>query len=267
MNSEARPHALYRFFGANDELLYVGITCDLGRRMSRHAQDKPWWTEVRRTTVEHFDSRDAVLAAERSAVMSEAPAYNVRLRNGKPTTPPEDVTPTPSVAHGCVREGDVVAIGTVSGECPVGYVDDVDDFGIRLALMDFGWGTFDQGPRVIFWEHVVDIRHARERDDSERETKESRIWSGNEKTRVFDTDALGEFQTRWRHAHMPRVRCSECGREELIDRLRLRPSDDSEICSSCEFREKREKEDRAEERERARARLDRRAAGEGQVPA
>lgn len=77
-----RPHALYRFFASDDALLYVGITCDVGRRWDRHASDKPWWTEVARSTVQHFDSREAVLAAEEAAIRSEKPRYNVVHNDG-----------------------------------------------------------------------------------------------------------------------------------------------------------------------------------------
>jgi len=72
-----RAHTLYRFFGHDGRLLYVGITADPGVRWKAHAKDKPWWAEVANVTVEPYDSREAVLAAETAAIASEGPLYNV----------------------------------------------------------------------------------------------------------------------------------------------------------------------------------------------
>jgi predicted GIY-YIG superfamily endonuclease len=72
-----QPHALYRFFAADGSLLYVGITCDVGGRWKQHSKDKPWWTEVVGCTLEHFDDRVSVLAAEQAAIQTERPRYNI----------------------------------------------------------------------------------------------------------------------------------------------------------------------------------------------
>lgn len=77
---KGRPHALYRFWNG-DTLLYVGITVALTRRWGRHSEDKPWWSEVERATVEHFPDRPSVLAAEAHAIRTENPKYNVRGRS------------------------------------------------------------------------------------------------------------------------------------------------------------------------------------------
>lgn len=70
-------HALYRFFDAGGDLLYVGVTNDPGRRWGRHANDKPWWHEVDRIEIERYPDRESVLAAERKAIQEEHPRYNV----------------------------------------------------------------------------------------------------------------------------------------------------------------------------------------------
>jgi hypothetical protein len=69
--------ALYRFFGADDQLLYVGITDRLGERWSTHMRTKPWWPKVRRQTSEWYDTRTAAADAERLAIREERPLYNV----------------------------------------------------------------------------------------------------------------------------------------------------------------------------------------------
>lgn len=86
----SQPHALYRFFDRTDVLLYVGITMNLPQRMANHRRDKPWWTLVDHITIEHFNTRDEVLAAERNAIHDEQPLYNTRHAEmvQAPGTPP-----------------------------------------------------------------------------------------------------------------------------------------------------------------------------------
>jgi predicted GIY-YIG superfamily endonuclease len=75
--SQEQTHALYRFFDAGGDLLYVGITNDPGRRWGRHANDKPWWHEVDHIEIERYPDRESVLAAEQKATKEERPKYNV----------------------------------------------------------------------------------------------------------------------------------------------------------------------------------------------
>lgn len=82
---QAVPHALYRFFGADGSLLYVGLTMNPGTRWPSHARDKPWWLEVHTLTIEHFADRPAVEDAERRAIRAERPRYNV-IHNRAPAT-------------------------------------------------------------------------------------------------------------------------------------------------------------------------------------
>jgi predicted GIY-YIG superfamily endonuclease len=39
------PHVVYRLFGESDELLYIGCSARLGRRLKDH-HGKPWWNQV-----------------------------------------------------------------------------------------------------------------------------------------------------------------------------------------------------------------------------
>lgn len=72
-----KPQALYRFWSASGQLLYVGISANPGSRWKQHRDDKPWWMEVANVTLEHFYSREAVEAAERTAIINEQPRYNI----------------------------------------------------------------------------------------------------------------------------------------------------------------------------------------------
>ncbi|WTC56865.1 GIY-YIG nuclease family protein [Streptomyces cellulosae] len=75
--TEAEHTAVYRFFNAADELLYVGITGDPRSRWVQHAAEKAWWSDVVRHTVQWLPSREAALAAEAAAIAAEAPLHNV----------------------------------------------------------------------------------------------------------------------------------------------------------------------------------------------
>lgn len=68
---------VYRLFGDNDELLYVGCTAYLAERLATHRQQKPWWREVRRYTATSYWPRAEALKAEWEAIQTERPKYNV----------------------------------------------------------------------------------------------------------------------------------------------------------------------------------------------
>jgi hypothetical protein len=70
---------LYRFYDAEDTLLYVGITSGGPRRWREHEAFPSWWAQVARSTVEHFPDRESAAAAEWAAVLAEGPSHNVRL--------------------------------------------------------------------------------------------------------------------------------------------------------------------------------------------
>lgn len=81
----AERTALYRCFDADDELLYVGISKDPKTRFEQH-RDKPWWRDVTMRVVEWYDNRPAAEHAERKAIQSEGPRYNVQ-HNQRPADP------------------------------------------------------------------------------------------------------------------------------------------------------------------------------------
>lgn len=69
---------LYRFWSADDRLLYVGIT-DRGRtREKEHARSKSWWPEVHHVTVEPVATRAELLHLEREAIRKGRPKYNIQ---------------------------------------------------------------------------------------------------------------------------------------------------------------------------------------------
>lgn len=77
------PTALYRLFGDDDVLLYIGVAKTFGVRWHQHTQSQPWWPEVRRQTIDWHPSRAAAEDAERAAIKAERPKYNV-VHNSAP---------------------------------------------------------------------------------------------------------------------------------------------------------------------------------------
>ncbi len=76
------PQALYRFWGYDETLLYIGITFRPNLRWKNHAKEKEWWHEVAAITVHMYPSRPAVESAEREAIKRERPKYNIALNPG-----------------------------------------------------------------------------------------------------------------------------------------------------------------------------------------
>lgn len=80
-------HALYRFYGHAGQLLYIGITRDPSSRWAQHSSDKQWWHEVQRIAIQAFPDRASARKAERAAIKSEKPHYNITHNQAKKPRP------------------------------------------------------------------------------------------------------------------------------------------------------------------------------------
>lgn len=76
---------LYRFFDADERLLYIGIADNVGSRIKQHLADKPWWRTVATIKVEEYATRPEALEAERQAIRSERHLFNIV--HNKPAAP------------------------------------------------------------------------------------------------------------------------------------------------------------------------------------
>lgn len=76
---DERPTALYRFYDADGDLLYLGITHDLKIRWTTHRLQQAWWHLVARKTVEWHDDRASALEAEAVATKAERPRFDKTL--------------------------------------------------------------------------------------------------------------------------------------------------------------------------------------------
>lgn len=94
-------YAVYRCYSDAGELLYVGESGDLGKRLAAHAQ-KTWFLQVRGITLEwHIEEIDA-LNAERRAIHVEHPRYNIVHRNSASL---QSVKPRPSAQSRPPKKG------------------------------------------------------------------------------------------------------------------------------------------------------------------
>lgn len=78
--------ALYRVFDATGQLLYVGISANPDLRFGQHSETKDWWSAVAERKVEWLDTRQEALAAERTAIRTERPVWNLQLSVRRPTS-------------------------------------------------------------------------------------------------------------------------------------------------------------------------------------
>jgi excinuclease UvrABC nuclease subunit len=68
---------LYRFYDANDDLLYVGITKFFEPRLKQHYRNAEWFFDTAFVRLEHFATRQEVEMAESYAIKNENPRYNI----------------------------------------------------------------------------------------------------------------------------------------------------------------------------------------------
>lgn len=74
--------AIYRFYDAEQQLLYVGITGQPRERWAKHRRNAGWWASAAFVAVEICPSEWEALAAERAAIQTESPRFNKRSRKG-----------------------------------------------------------------------------------------------------------------------------------------------------------------------------------------
>lgn len=69
--------ALYRHFDDTGRLLYVGIAHDPDARAAQHRANSPWAILSSRVEIDWHDTRDEARDAERDAIQTEAPLFNI----------------------------------------------------------------------------------------------------------------------------------------------------------------------------------------------
>jgi hypothetical protein len=75
-----RPTYLYRHYGVDDALLYVGIAYDVPTRLrGHHHRASPWFPLVTQVLVQQFPTRLEAAEAETIAILLEGPLYNEHI--------------------------------------------------------------------------------------------------------------------------------------------------------------------------------------------
>lgn len=88
---DALEHTVYRCYDAEDRLLYVGCTRDIGARMQVHlcSMDNPASVVIarrmERMTETKYPSKASGQAAEREAIRNEEPLFNLHHRRERLT--------------------------------------------------------------------------------------------------------------------------------------------------------------------------------------
>lgn len=72
---------LYRAYSRNGTLLYIGISLSAMHRAKQHRRHSKWFQDSYLMRIESFKTRQAALQAERLAIMSEKPLFNVVYNN------------------------------------------------------------------------------------------------------------------------------------------------------------------------------------------
>lgn len=67
---------LYRAYGPENQLLYVGISGNWSERLHSHEKTSEWIERADWVKLERYATREAVEIAERQAIVTEAPLFN-----------------------------------------------------------------------------------------------------------------------------------------------------------------------------------------------
>jgi predicted GIY-YIG superfamily endonuclease len=76
--------ALYRHFNSDGKLLYVGISTTPLRRIQQHKSLSAWFRDVVRIELQWYSNRKAAEDAERTAITTENPQFNVANAHPRP---------------------------------------------------------------------------------------------------------------------------------------------------------------------------------------
>lgn len=74
----ARWFYVYRYYDADDVLLYIGFTSDPHTRWRQHQRNSAWAKDAATVRVERYAYEDLARSAERAAIWSESPLHNIK---------------------------------------------------------------------------------------------------------------------------------------------------------------------------------------------
>jgi excinuclease UvrABC nuclease subunit len=86
-------HHLYRHYDKSGVLLYVGISLSAFNRLRQHKRNAHWFNDISFVKVEGFETKIAAESAERFAIKTENPLYNIHHKDIRAETKETDVIP------------------------------------------------------------------------------------------------------------------------------------------------------------------------------
>ncbi len=78
IRGKSKPTQLYRFYNEEEQLLYVGVSKSTIQRLFTHQKLSDWYILVRFVVVDNYADRKSALAAERDAIKTEKPFFNIQ---------------------------------------------------------------------------------------------------------------------------------------------------------------------------------------------
>ncbi|MFD5788647.1 GIY-YIG nuclease family protein [Streptomyces sp. NPDC127037] len=67
---------VYRFYAAEGQALYIGVTAGTALRWTDHRKTSEWWSLAEYVAVSFYAEYDRALVAEAAAIKAERPAFN-----------------------------------------------------------------------------------------------------------------------------------------------------------------------------------------------
>jgi predicted GIY-YIG superfamily endonuclease len=197
-------YILYRFFAADERLLYIGMTRNPGRRLEKHSGDKSWWSDVARIDMEHYPTVAALRDAERQAIRAEHPTHNIRMNGASGSSLTAAEKPRATSRCGLVV-GSVYAIGLDDGECPVGVVTDIDGDGVTLTLYSWLSHLFDLPDTWVPYGSIKRWVRAEKEQLVYGERASDGFFYGKIVKELWLMDPLANFQTKFTAAGPARI--------------------------------------------------------------
>ena len=77
-----KKHMIYKFYNKNDQLLYIGITNSIRKRLHLHKQKKEWFNEINKILVSEKLSRNEAYIYEIFFISNEKPIHNIEYTKG-----------------------------------------------------------------------------------------------------------------------------------------------------------------------------------------
>lgn len=74
---------LYFHYGVRDELLYVGISLNALYRLTQHRSYSRWYKQIVRIEIENYPTREKAMEAEREAIRTRFPKFNITHSKSK----------------------------------------------------------------------------------------------------------------------------------------------------------------------------------------